>query len=700
MPKSGLEIVKTRPPGELNETQQRRLIITCQYIDKMLSEIEQVLHSATSLSPFPRYVVDITPAQARVIEDHIRRLRSQLLRALDWQHMKPEPPEIPVTRSIKVDLTFIDIAIEELRPSYMRGCGAVPEDAVNELNGVVHELRSLAGSMERYLRQELGTNLESRLKKLEETGYDVALLRLIEQLITRHGLVEFRSRIDSLASRLEDNNLEVALFGRVSSGKSSLLNALLSTDVLPVGINPITALPTKLRYGATLRADVAYGHGREETVTLEELAKLVSEQGNPGNLRNVVRAVVEVPSPRLKKGIVLVDTPGLGSLARRGATETLAYLPSCDLALLLIDAGTALNEEDIGTLRLLYEGGIPAIVLLSKADLLAEGDLHRVTAYIQEQLQAELGLGMNVHPVSSLPNHAILLDHFFERELLPRFDQARILRNASVARKIGALRSSMIAALETTIDQTKRRGKEIPHDVHGLEEQLRLVTGEIGEQGTVLSHAFFELAETPERILNETADCTLRWMQTNSNPRVTSLQLSEWLNDAVWKAVQRHIEGVRSVSQRAIFTLQTVAQEMERIDMPTPEEMESLLRDMPRFELASLPEPINMTPWMFLGTGIVRSRIRKALRESIGPLVKQELHLYGDALSRWSNQFVSKIVLLVSSYADAYRVQLQRISGTSDGAIDAPQLEPDLALLRNWNANESPDASETIEREA
>ena len=89
--------------------------------------------------------------------------------------------------------------------------------------------------MDRYVRQELGTNLETRLRKLEATGYDVALLRLIEQLVTRHGLVEFRPRIDSLASRLEDNNLEVALFGRVSSGKSSLLNALLNMDVLPVG---------------------------------------------------------------------------------------------------------------------------------------------------------------------------------------------------------------------------------------------------------------------------------------------------------------------------------------------------------------------------------------------------------------------------------------------------------------------------------
>jgi GTP-binding protein EngB required for normal cell division len=694
------EIAKTRFPGELNEAHRRRLSVTCQYIDKLLGEIEQVLHSATSPSPFPRYVVDITPAQGRVIEDHIRRLRSQLLRALDWQHMKPEPPEIPATRSITVDLTFIDIAIEELRPSYMRGSGAVPDDAVNELNGVVHELRTVAGGLERYLRQELGTNLESRLKKLEETGYDVALLRLLEQLITRHGLVEFRSRIDSLAQRLEDNNLEVALFGRVSSGKSSLLNALLSTDVLPVGINPITAVPTKLCYGATLRADVAYGGGREETVTIEELAKLVTEQGNPGNLRNVVRAVVEVPSPRLKQGIVLVDTPGLGSLARRGAAETLAYLPSCDLALLLIDAGTALNDEDIGTLRLLYEAGIPAIVLLSKADLLAEGDLHRVTGYIQEQLQTELGLSMNVHPVSSLPDYAILLDHFFERELLPRFEEARTLRNSSIARKIGSLQDSVTAALETILDQTRRRGPQLPTDVHDLEEQLRLVVGEVGEQRTVLDHAFFELAETPEVILREATDSVLAWMRANSKTRVTSLQLSEWLHEAVWKAVERCIETARSVSQRALFTLQTVAREMGRTDIPALDELESLLRDMPRFELASLPEALNMSPWMFLGSRVVRSRIRSSLRQSIGALLKQELHLYGRALSEWSRQFVRKIVLLVSSYADAYRVQLQRITGTSDDSVDAPQIEHDLGLLRNWNSNERSGARQTIEKEA
>jgi GTP-binding protein EngB required for normal cell division len=700
MPKTGPEIVKMRHTGELNEVQQRRLIITCQYVDKLLCNIEHALHSTASLSPFPRHVVDVTPAQGRVLEDHIRRLRSQLLRALDWQQMKPEPPQIPVTRAITTDLAFIDIAIEELRPGYMRGSGAVPEDAVNELNGVVHELRSIAQSMDRYLRQELGTNLESRLRRLEATGYDVALLRLIEELVTRHGLVEFRPRIDLLASRLEDNNLEVALFGRVSSGKSSLLNALLSTDVLPVGINPITAVPTKLFYGSKLRAAVAYGSGREEIVTLEELAKLVTEQGNPGNLRNVVRAVVNVPSVRLKQGIVLVDTPGLGSLARRGAAETLAYLPSCDLALLLIDAGTSLNDEDIGTLRLLYEGGIPAIVLLSKADLLASGDLHRATCYIQEQLRAELGLEMNVHAVSSLPDRAILLDHFFERELLPRFERARVLRNSSIARKIGALRESVAAALTAIFDQTERRGQEAPTDVHDLEEQLRVITGEIGEQRTILSHAFFRLSEMPEAMLTETADSAVAWMLKRKKPRVTSMQLSEWLHDAVWNAIGRVIEDVRAVSQRAIFTLQTVAQEMGRTDVPSADEIDGLLRDVPRFELATLPEDINMGSWMFLRARFLRYRVKASLKRSVGDVVKRELYLYGQALSQWGQQFVNKTALLVSSYADAYRVQLHRIAGTSNDAVDAPQLERDLSLLKSWTTDEDAAVTDTIEREA
>ena len=94
-----------------------------------------------------------------------------------------------------------------------------------------------------------------------------------------------------------------------------------------------------------------------------------------------------------------MDTPGLGSLARRGSAETLAYLPSCDLALVLIDAGMTLNEEDIGTLRLLYEAGIQLSCCSAKRTYWRKR-IYWVTNYIREHLLRELGLDISVRAVT------------------------------------------------------------------------------------------------------------------------------------------------------------------------------------------------------------------------------------------------------------------------------------------------------------
>jgi len=694
MPEIHTMNMQSRRHGELNEAHRRRLSVTCSYIDRLLREVEEIFHEAASKSPFPRHVVDVTPAQTRVLEDHIRRIREQLLRALAWQNIVPDPPEIPATRAALTHLAFVDIAIEELKPSYMRGSGTVPDGVAEELNGVVHELRSVTQSMERYLRQELGTNLEARLKKLEHAGHDMALLQTIETVITRHGLIEFRPRIASLASRLEDNNLEVALFGRVSSGKSSLLNALLETDVLPVGVNPITAVPTRLRYGSVLRAEVTYATGRSEEITIDEFRNLVSEAGNPGNQRNVARAIVEIPSPRLSQGIVLVDTPGLGSLARRGAVETMAYLPACDLAILLIDAGATLNEEDIGTLRLLYEGGIPAILLLSKADLLADADLGRAASYIETQVQSELGLKVHIEPVSALAGHVRLLDRFFEKELLPRFQQARSLREASVARKIGALRESLISALETLLQRGKREA--LPEgNANEIEAKLRHISGEIGEQRTCLDQAFLELGERPEAILSELAEMVAARIFSCASSRIDSFSLVEWADDVIQKRVDRALANTRKALSDAIVGLQETATQIARSDMPTDEEAKTLLRNTPRFEMAYVPPPIGAAFWRWFGRKTAAALARHSLRQAFGESFRDELHRYGRALSQWSEHTSRKMQALVNSYADAYRAQLSRMRGQSTDATTSLDLANDLSLLLRVNTEMNAETADT-----
>ncbi len=682
---------RKRFPGELNGPQRNRLLSTCQHIDKLLSSVEHILHETASESPFRTHIVDIAPAQTRVIEDYIRRLRRQLLRALEWQHMKPAKPEIPATRAVLTNLAFVDIAVEELRPHYMRGSGDVPEDATDELNGVVHELRSLVEEMERYLRQELSIDLESRLQKLEKTGYDLALLRRIEQIVTRQGLVEFRSRIASLAERLEDHNLEVAFFGRVSSGKSSLLNALLETDVLPVGVNPITAVPTKLRYGSKLRVEVTYGSGRSELIAVEQLADVVTERGNPGNLRNVVKTLVDVPSSRLQKGIVLVDTPGLGSLAKKGAAETLAYLPACDLALLLIDAGSTLNDEDIGTLRLLYEAGIPSLVLLSKADLLARGERQEAIAYVVEQIQSELGIMVQVHPVSCVPAESDLLERFFEEELLPRFGQAQTLREASVARKIGTLKDSVMAALDTILNRQSREAPEPAVDPAGLESQLRVATGEMGELGRNLSRAFLELGESSKAVMDSVVERGVGWYELHPGDAIAGRLLDEWIRDAVGERLNSQIGHVREVVERTVLSLQGVAEGLSNDEIPSAEELESGLRDLPRFELAELPGGVGAGGWRWLGRRAVRSALHRGLQENAGSMLQEALRRYGYALREWSDRAIARMDAVVRSYADTYRAQIHRMTGMEEQSKDRGQVQRDLESLRNWRAGVNTD---------
>ena len=680
-----------QPSGQLNESQQRQLSITCQHIDKLLQEIENVLHEGASKSPFPRHIPDVTLAQGRVLEDHIRRVREQLLRALAWQNLHPDSPNIPATRSILSHLAFIDIDIEELKPSYMRGSGAVAEGAADELNGVVHELRSVVQSMERYIHQEFGADLESRLKKLEQAGNDVALLRTIEEIVTRHGMVEFRPRIASLASRLEDNNLEVAVFGRVNSGKSSLLNAVFHINVLPVGVNPITAVPTRLCYGAELRATVAFASGREENVSLDEFRSLITEDGNPGNVRNVVRALVEVPSSQLLKGIVLVDTPGLGSLARHGAAETMAYLPSCDVALLLIDSAAALNDEDIGTLRLLYEAGIPALVLLSKADLLGKEDLDRVSRYIAKQVQSELNLQLAVYQVSAIPQFVFLLDRFFEQEMLPRFEQARNLRNASAARKIGALRESVIAALETSASHARQHPEAISAErVDRVEAQIREIGGEIGELGTVLDHAFYEMAERPEQILQQLVETATERIYSGQSHSITAHDLSEWAVNAVQTRVDSRITRTRLTIEHAIEGLQKAGAELASSDLPSMEEAETLLRDVPRFELGTQTGEIRASQWKWLGRRATRVFVLKQLRAKLAVLLKDELHRYGQALRLWSEQMTRRLTAFTNSYAETYRAQLSRARGVSGDSGSVAELERDLESLQHKATAEVP----------
>jgi hypothetical protein len=137
----------------LNPSQCQRLLVTCKHIDKLLGNIEDTLNAAASKSVFPGYIGDLIPQQRKTIEYYVARLRGQLLQVLARQSLAPEGARISAAHAIHVDLTFIEIAIAELDPHYMRGYGPVSEQGATDLHGVIAGLQSTVKELHGYLLQ-------------------------------------------------------------------------------------------------------------------------------------------------------------------------------------------------------------------------------------------------------------------------------------------------------------------------------------------------------------------------------------------------------------------------------------------------------------------------------------------------------------------------------------------------------------------
>ncbi len=144
---------------ELNEHHLRRLLVSCQYVDHLLSEIENVLNTAASLAVFPKYFIDINPAERQVIEDYSARIRRQLLRLVE-RHGIAHQPGIPATRAIHSLLSVAQISVEELNPRHLRGYGKVPESAAAVLKPLVGELEELIAALDRFVTNAHGHSAE------------------------------------------------------------------------------------------------------------------------------------------------------------------------------------------------------------------------------------------------------------------------------------------------------------------------------------------------------------------------------------------------------------------------------------------------------------------------------------------------------------------------------------------------------------
>jgi predicted GTPase len=111
----------------------------------------------------------------------------------------------------------------------------------------------------------------------------------------------------------------VAVAGRIKSGESTLVNALIGRRVAPTDVGECTRLVTRVQYGTVDRVEVVFTNVRKQVLPFAADGMIPAELGV--NIDEVSHIEAYVTNAVLQ-GMTVIDTPGLGSLDAASVSRT------------------------------------------------------------------------------------------------------------------------------------------------------------------------------------------------------------------------------------------------------------------------------------------------------------------------------------------------------------------------------------------
>lgn len=353
--------------------------------------------------------------------------------------------------------------------------------------------------------------------------------------------------LDVLRERLMSARFQLAVLGQFKRGKSTFINALLGARVLPSAVVPLTALPTYIAWGSSLSVRVTL-HGKGGVADLapasteamhDELSGLVTETGNPLNRRGVARVDVFIPSDILANGLVLIDTPGIGSTLRHNTDAAIGVLPECDAALFVVSADPPLTEAEAAYLAQVREHVVDLHVVLNKVDYLSAAELDEAGRFLRTTLAAAgvAAADSLVFPISArhaldakacgvgLEESGVAAVERWIADDLARGKAASLQRSVSskacaIADQALADLSLRIRALEMPVADLERRAAEFSRKLDAIKAEREAAADQlIGDKARVAATLEAE-AEQLREAAYEHLDAVARQMIADGGGRV------------------------------------------------------------------------------------------------------------------------------------------------------------------------------------
>lgn len=208
---------------------------------------------------------------------------------------------------------------------------------------------------------------------------------------------------------LEKGEFNLAVCGKVKNGKSSLINALIGKELLPVCTDVATSRVFKISHSKEEKFYVVYGNGNRKEISKEELATygsqaVINKEGE-AEIENTISYIqVFTPMDFLPEGVSLIDTPGIGSTYPHHTAITKQYIKQADAVMFVMNP-TPLEDIEVDFLKEIVSVTPGILFVTTKIDQngneSVEKSLNRNHQIIEKAVGNDLPFGISMLKMSS-----------------------------------------------------------------------------------------------------------------------------------------------------------------------------------------------------------------------------------------------------------------------------------------------------------
>jgi len=523
--------------------------------------------------------------------------------------------------------------------------------------------------------------------------YQKRASRLLE-LRQKYGLPG--DALSKYISRMDHFQVVAPLIGEFSTGKSSLVNALLGRSVLSVNITPETAVPTEICYSSDEHAVVFGSNGGTETISVDEFQK------REFSVDKVKKVQLYLNNAFLREisSVKLVDMPGFNSGIELHSRAIDEYLPDAEAYILLFSARSSTISSDMaGFLKELHLHGMPVFLLISKSRAVTEDELRICVERIRADAAKYLGLADVPVGVTNAKGHEQIIEPLQDDLRRIEADSQNIFRNDAKSR-LQQHGSDLALYLETAIKRADLTPDELTGKIEEAKRKIESLKGKLLDAGTSFSSEVDEcIAVARSRLQSALGNAAPSLADMLANHIDISDRVSMLVRETVMSSIKNDFAPRVQKYRERIAGLINVSFDLSA-DVSLPEDLVRM--DNMTKEVIKKALPAILSTLGFALSGAVGAVVVLALTSLLDGLLmkKHQDEKKRLAEAKIRNEVIPRVLEQASSSVrDALNSQLSEINEEvgkeAQAQVDAE--EKALSDLRLKNANEKANRAESID---